>query len=107
MKSKLRDGLTAKGLFSHFNVIFYVVVIPGRGTLGISESGCPAGTLEPLAYNRACVRWILLPDTRVNSSKHSYPRVAVFAGRGRRLLMLSNGKHVRTYYQDNKLFNFN
>ena len=29
----------------HFN--------PGGGTLGISGWGCPAGTLEPLAYTRA------------------------------------------------------
>ena len=48
------------------------------GTLGISGWGCAARTLEPLAYTRASFSWILLPCTRVNSPKHSYPRVAVF-----------------------------
>ena len=50
----------------------------GRGTLGISGWGCATMTLEPLAYTRASFSWILLPYTRVNSSNHSYPRVAVF-----------------------------
>ena len=29
-----------------------IEAIPGRSTLGISEWGCAAGTLEPLSYTR-------------------------------------------------------
>ena len=49
---------------------------PGGDTLGFSGWGCAA--VEPLAYIRASLSWILLPYTRVNTPNHSYPRVAVF-----------------------------
>ena len=45
----------------------------GGGTLGISEWGCAARTLEPLAYTRASFSWILLPYTRVNSPNNRFP----------------------------------
>ena len=52
--------------------------MPQKGTLGISRWGCAARTLEPLAYTRASLSWILLPYTRLNSPNHSYPKVADF-----------------------------
>ena len=48
------------------SLIDFVISNP-RGTLGISRWGCAARTLEPLAYTRASLSWILLPYTRVNS----------------------------------------
>ena len=51
------------------------------GTLGISGWDCAAGILELLAYTRASSAEFCQPTciyTRVNSSNHSFPRLAVF-----------------------------
>ena len=48
-------------------VVFLTLFPGGGGTLGISGWGCAARTLQPLAYTRASISWILLTYTRVNS----------------------------------------
>jgi len=64
--------------WSSDNVDKCTTLMAQGGTLGISRWGRAARTLEPLAYTRASLSWILLPYTRVNSPNHSYPRVADF-----------------------------
>ena len=62
----------------------YCRICAREGTLGISECGCAAGTVDPLAYNRASSAEV--PETRVNSPNLPY--------------MLNNAKYARTLYQE-------
>ena len=60
------DACISLQRFLHFS--FILALHPrGGGTLRISECGCAARNLEPLAYTRASFSWILLLYTRVNS----------------------------------------
>ena len=63
---------------------------PGRGgTLGISDWGCAAGTLEPSTYTRANSAEFCYP---ILLYYPSYPRVAVFHKLVRSLAQSSQNK---------------
>ena len=53
LKVKKLQLLTASRCFQRYNTPDRMICIRGGGTLGISEWGCVAGTLEPLTYTRA------------------------------------------------------